>query len=105
MKTPETRALMTAGMREIEAVAMANGVRLTTGAVDRALALLDAATAEGTSSLQRDIAAGKRSELDAWTGAVVRLGAQRGVPTPLHSLLYTCLLPQERRARGELAFA
>jgi 2-dehydropantoate 2-reductase len=105
MKTPETRALMITGMREIETVARANGVRLAPGAVERALALLDAATPEGTSSLQRDIAAGKRSELDAWTGAVVRLGARHGVPTPLHSLLYTCLLPQERRARGELGFA
>ena len=57
-----------------------------------------------TSSLQRDIAAGKRSELDEWTGAVVRLGARAGVPTPLHDLLYATLLPQERRARGELDF-
>jgi 2-dehydropantoate 2-reductase len=105
MQTPETRALMISGMREIEAVARANGVRLADGAVDRALALLDKAAPEGTSSMQRDIAAGKRSELDAWTGAVVRLGAEHAVPTPLHSFLYTCLLPLERRARGELAFA
>jgi 2-dehydropantoate 2-reductase len=105
MKMPETRALLIAGMREVEAVAHANDVRLAADAVDRAVALLDAATPAGTSSLQRDIAAGKRSELDAWTGAVVRLGARRNVPTPLHSLLYTSLLPQERRARGELSFA
>jgi 2-dehydropantoate 2-reductase len=105
MTTPETRALMVTGMREIEAVARANGVRLADGAVDRALALLDKATPQGTSSMQRDIATGKRSELDAWTGAVVRLGARHGVPTPLHSFLYTSLLPLERRARGELSFA
>lgn len=99
MKTPETRALMLAGMREVEAVARANGVRLAADAVERAVELLDAVTPEGTSSLQRDIAAGKRSEVDAWTGAVVRLGAQCDVPTPVHSFLYTCLLPLERRAR------
>ena len=40
-------------------------------------------------------------ELDAWTGAVVRLGARAGVPRPLHEFLYATLLPQERRARGE----
>jgi 2-dehydropantoate 2-reductase len=105
MKTSETRALLIAGMREVEAVARANGAPLDAGAVDRAIALLDAATPEGTSSLQRDVAAGKRSELDAWTGAVVRLGARHDVATPLHSFLYACLLPQERRARGELDFA
>jgi 2-dehydropantoate 2-reductase len=104
LKTPETRKLIEAGMREIAAVALAHGVRLSPDAVPRILTLLDRTTPTGTSSLQRDIAAGKRSELDAWTGAVVRLGAKLGVPTPTHSFLYGALLPLERRARGELEF-
>jgi 2-dehydropantoate 2-reductase len=101
---PPTRALLERGVREIEAVARARGVALPGDVVARTFALLEAANPQGTSSLQRDIAAGKRSELDAWTGAVVRLGARAGVPTPLHEVLYAVLLPQERRARGELAF-
>ena len=104
MKTPETRALIEAGMREIAAVALAQGIRLPADTVPRTLALLDGTTPTGTSSLQRDIVAGKRSELDAWTGAVVRLGAKLGVATPVHSFLYAALLPLERRARGEIAF-
>jgi 2-dehydropantoate 2-reductase len=103
-KTPETRALLVAGMREIAAVARAQGAQLPPEASERTLALLDATTPTGTSSLQRDIAAGKPSELDAWTGAVVRLGAKHGVPTPLHSFLYAALLPLEQRARGEIGF-
>jgi 2-dehydropantoate 2-reductase len=103
-KTPETRALLAAGMREIAAVAAAQGVRLPPGTLERTLAMLDRTTPAGTSSLQRDIAAGKPSELDAWTGAVVRLGAAAGVPTPLHTFIYAALLPLERRARGEAAF-
>jgi 2-dehydropantoate 2-reductase len=102
--TPPTRELFATGMREIEAIARARGVALPQDAVERALATLDAVNPSGTSSLQRDIAAGKPSELDDWTGAVVRLGARAGVPTPLHDFLYATLLPQERRARGELAF-
>jgi 2-dehydropantoate 2-reductase len=104
LKTPETRKLIEGGMREIASVALARGVKLSADVVDRTLALLDRTTPTGTSSLQRDIAAGKRSELDAWTGAVVRLGARVGVPTPTHSFLYASLLPLERRARGELEF-
>jgi 2-dehydropantoate 2-reductase len=103
-KVAETRALLVTGMREIEAVARAQGVPLPADSLERALALLDATTPAGTSSLQRDIAAGKPSELDAWTGAVVRLGAARGVATPLHSFIYGTLLPLERRARGEIEF-
>jgi 2-dehydropantoate 2-reductase len=104
MKTPETRTLIEAGMREIAAVALAQGIQLPADSVERTLTLLDGTTPTGTSSLQRDIAAGKRSELDAWTGAVVQLGARLRVPTPTHSFLYAALLPLERRARGELAF-
>jgi 2-dehydropantoate 2-reductase len=105
MGMPETRLLIERGMREVESVARASGVTLDAAAVGSALALLDAAVPTGTSSMQRDIAAGKRSELDAWVGAVVRLGRAHGVDTPLHAFLYACLLPLERRARGEAQFA
>jgi 2-dehydropantoate 2-reductase len=104
MQTRETRALLEAGAREIGEVAKARGVPLSGDTVERTIALLDATTPSGTSSLQRDIAAGKPSELDAWTGAVVRLGRQTGVPTPLHAFVYAALLPLERRARGEVSF-
>ncbi len=85
-------------------LAKAQGVPLPADSLERALALLDATTPAGTSSLQRDIAAGKPSELDAWTGAVVRLGAAADVPTPVHEFCYSTLLPLERRARGEITF-
>ena len=42
--------------------------------------------------------------LDAWTGAVVRLGKEVNVATPLHEFLYASLLPMELRARREVAF-
>ncbi|MEO6997782.1 MAG: ketopantoate reductase C-terminal domain-containing protein, partial [Terracoccus sp.] len=51
----------------------------------------DAMPAEATSSLQRDLLAGKPSELDAWTGDVVRLGTALGVDVQLHRLLYEVL--------------
>ena len=104
LRTPPTRELLATGMREIESIARARGVPLPQDVVERTLSILDGVNPAGTSSLQRDIAAGKRSELDEWTGAVVRLGARAGVPTPLHDFLLAALLPQERRARGELEF-
>jgi 2-dehydropantoate 2-reductase len=58
----------------------------------------------GTTSLQRDIADGKPSELEYWNGAVVRLGREVNVATPLHEYIYSCLLPQELRARGQVTF-
>lgn len=96
---PETRPRFIQGMREIVAVAQARGIALDESAVDAALAQLDALPYETTASMQRDIMAGRPSELEAQNGAVVRLGAAVGVPTPLHAFIYHALLPQERLAR------
>lgn len=101
---PETRKLMKQGIEEIYRVALARGIQLPNDVVEEKIALVDSATPGGTTSLQRDIAAGRPSELEAWTGAVVRLGAEADVDTPLHAFLYGCLLPLEQRARGELTF-
>ncbi len=101
---PETRRLLEGCMREAHAVGRARGVGLAEDGVGQGMALLDSLAPEGTTSLQRDIVSGKPSELEAWNGAVARLGRESGVPTPLHGFLHACLLPLERRARNEIAF-
>jgi 2-dehydropantoate 2-reductase len=68
------------------------------------MTFLDSLAPSGTTSLQRDIVDGKPSELDAWNGAVLRLGREVGMTTPLHEFIYHSLLPLELRARGQLQF-
>ena len=85
---PGTRQLILDSMAEIQQVAKASGINLPTDAVDNTVAFLDTLPEAGTTSLQRDINAGRPSELEAWTGAVVRLGRQTGTPTPLNNVLY-----------------
>jgi 2-dehydropantoate 2-reductase len=99
---PETRALYVSAMEEVTAVARARGVALPADAVARTLAILDGAPAEGTVSMQRDIGAGRPSELDDQTGAVLRFARAAGVATPVHAALYAALLPQEAAARGRI---
>lgn len=99
---PETRALHAAAMEELAAVARARGVALAPAAVARTLAFLDGVPPEATASMQRDLGAGRPSELDDQTGAVVRLGREAGVPVPVHEALYAALAPQERAARGRI---
>jgi 2-dehydropantoate 2-reductase len=48
------------------------------------------------------MAEGRPSELEAQLGAVVRLGREVGVDTPVCETLYAALLPSELRARGDL---
>jgi 2-dehydropantoate 2-reductase len=97
---PQTRKMLEACMREILAVARARRISLADPVIGKTLAFVDSLAPDGTTSLQRDIMAGKPSELEAWNGAVVRFGRQAGVATPLHEFIYDSLLPQEMQARG-----
>ncbi|HLW88433.1 MAG TPA: 2-dehydropantoate 2-reductase [Terriglobales bacterium] len=96
---PPTRELLRQSMEETAAVARGRGIRLQDDVVSRTLAFVDASPADGTASMQRDLAAGRPSELEAIVGAVVRFGDQAGVPTPAMDYIYASLLPQEKRAR------
>lgn len=100
---PETRHLLVRALQEVLAVAQARGVRLAPDAAEQRLAFIDSLPAGVTASMQRDIADGRPSELESQNGAVVRMGRQLGVPTPVHDFLYACLLPQERKAQSELS--
>jgi 2-dehydropantoate 2-reductase len=80
-------------------VAHARGIRLGEDIVARTLSFVESLPASGTASMQRDIAAGRPSELEEIVGAVIRLGDQKGVPTPTMDYIYASLPPQEVHAR------
>jgi 2-dehydropantoate 2-reductase len=99
---PFTRAQFMAGCREIEAVARAEGVPVAADVVDRIGPYIDAIPGTMRSSLLIDLQAGKRIEVEALQGTVVRRGAALGVPTPIMSTLYAVLKlhSQGKRADG-----
>jgi 2-dehydropantoate 2-reductase len=101
---PETRRMIEQACQETLMVARARGIALAEDAPRRMMALLDEAPPGLMASLQRDIMEGRPSELEALTAALVRLGQEVGVPTPLHAFMYHSLLPQERRARKQAQF-
>lgn len=98
-RVPATRDLLVAGMREVVAVAARRGIELDPDLVDANLEFLDRLPADGSTSLQRDVQEGRRTELDALAGAVSRLGREAGLTTPVHDHLYAVLLPHELAAR------
>jgi 2-dehydropantoate 2-reductase len=97
---PQARQLLQQLIEEAVTVARAQGVRLSDDVVARTVALVKSMPASGTTSMQRDIADGRPSELEQIIGAVIRLGGQRGVQTPAMEYICASLLPQEMRARG-----
>jgi 2-dehydropantoate 2-reductase len=53
--------------------------------------------------MQRDILAGRPSNLEAQSGAVARLATRVGVAALVHDFIYPSLLPFGLRARGRCA--
>ena len=101
---PETWEMAVQIVREADSVARGKGIPLTGSEAEAAIALLERAPSNATFSMQRDIMEGRPSELGVLNGAVVRFGQETGVPTPLNTFIYHCLLPQEMNARGQLEF-
>lgn len=92
-ETPATFALMVAAIEEVIAVARARGVNLPADLMDTTLTMIKTFPAGAKSSMLEDIERGRRLELPWLSGAVVRLGTEAGVPTPIHQFIATILTP------------
>jgi len=97
---PFTKAQFMAGCREIEAVARAEGVLVAADVVDRIISYVDTIPGSMRSSLLIDLQAGKRIEVDALQGSVVRRAAKLGVAVPIMSTLYAVLKPHTQGPRS-----
>jgi 2-dehydropantoate 2-reductase len=80
------RDLSRAAVEEAMLVAEAEGYRIDEGMVDRVLSVARA-TAVNRSSMGQDVDNRKRTEIDAINGAIVRLGEQHHIPTPVNRTL------------------
>ena len=99
---PETRTILTNTIREIVALSETENVGLTEADVAWALEAIDAVSPDSTSSMQRDLLAGRPSELHAVLGALVARSEKTGVPAPTLTLLYHSLIPSEALSRGDV---
>jgi len=79
---PLTRQFALDVMKEVVAVGRAHGVALPEDFAEKRIAGVDALAPEMQASMALDLQQGKPLELPWLAGAVVDLGAQKGVPTP-----------------------
>lgn len=97
---PQLRAQMLQAMKEIYELAHARNIKLPVNSVEVVMASVDSLPADATSSMQRDIAANKPSELESQNGAVVRMAHESDVAVPTHEIIYATLKPLEQKARA-----
>jgi 2-dehydropantoate 2-reductase len=91
---PETRALIDQALDEIIDVGRAVGVPWPSDAKAKIWQRYDRLPPDERTSMARDLIARRASEFDAQTGALVRLGCEHGVPTPVHDVLAAVLRPR-----------
>jgi 2-dehydropantoate 2-reductase len=99
---PETRAAIEAAIAEALAVGEAVGAPLEPGSLEWSMNALDNFPATGMASLAKDFAEGRPVELEGLTGTVIRMGRERGVPTPVNDALYAVLKPRANRIEADL---
>jgi 2-dehydropantoate 2-reductase len=100
---PETRTLLSSIMQEVESLARAQGVSLDEDVVQKWMEFIDNSAPHIKPSMQLDVEAGHRTELESMIGVVGRKGRELGVPTPVADFVYSSLLPIELKARNEYA--
>ena len=75
-------------VREVIAVAHADGTQLSEATAIQAVANISKTMAGQKSSTAQDMARSKPSEIDHLNGLVVRRGQALGVPTPVNQAMY-----------------
>ena len=94
LKYPDARTMFCNAMEESLAVGLAKGINLPDNLVQNSLKYIESLP-DFQNSMQGDYEAGRPTELEALSGAVIRLGKQIGVKTPVHEFLYSVLLPHK----------
>ena len=94
LKYPDARTMFCTAMEESLAVGLAKGINLPDNLVQDSLKYIESLP-DFQNSMHGDYEAGRATELEALSGAVIRLGKQIGVKTPVHEFLYSVLLPHK----------
>jgi 2-dehydropantoate 2-reductase len=90
---PELLEMLRAAVREALAVAHAKGIAVPRSIDDDVTAAYQRLPPQTKASMLEDLERGRRIELPWLSGAVVRLGREVGVPTPIHAFITTVLKP------------
>ena len=74
-------------MKEVQAVAKAEGVRNLDIMIDETVENLHKMIPEGKTSMLQDVEAGRKTEVDMFAGTMVELGIKYGIPTPYNKIV------------------
>ncbi len=97
---PDLLSMLKRAIAEGMAVAHAKGVRVPTSTIDDVVNAYKALPPQTKSSMLEDLERGRRLELPWLSGALVRIGREVGVATPIHGFINAVLKPYVSGAPG-----
>ncbi|MCM3669719.1 2-dehydropantoate 2-reductase [Mesobacillus maritimus] len=84
----EARDMMIAAMREVMVLSRKEGIQLTENDIEYWLTVLSKLSPDGKPSMAQDLEAKRFSEVELFSGTVLKLGKKHGIPTPINDELY-----------------
>lgn len=92
----EPRKIMIDAMREVIALSEKMGINLTEKDLTYWLDVLSTLNPLGIPSMRQDMLAGRRTEVELFSGTAIALGKQYQVPTPVNDWLYKKVQEMEK---------
>lgn len=84
-------------MEEVVAIASRMGIALGQREIEKQDAVIKTFPPQNKSSTLQDLEAGRRTEADIFSGAVIRMGGEFGIPTPVNEILYHAVKVLEQK--------
>ena len=95
---PEARELFNIAMREVITVANAEGVDLHEGDIDNVYTTFNSLSPTGLTSMCQDVLAGRKTEVEMFSLALMELAQKHGISVPVNEVLYLQLRTIEQQA-------
>ncbi len=98
---PDGPAILRDAVREVALVARVRGVRFDKSTEERVMGVLNAFPDDFHPSLIHDLKSGSPTEIDALNGAIVRMGREAGIQTPVAAATETAVEQWAAETTGE----
>lgn len=91
------RSLMIDSMKEVIALADKENIKVTQEDLEFYVSLIDTLNPKSMPSMRFDGLNKKKSEVELFSGTVIKLGQKHGVPTPVNKAIYDRIIEMESR--------
>lgn len=92
----EARDMMIAAMEEARILANKEGIKVTEKDLQAYVDLVDTLDPKGMPSMRQDGIAGRKTEVELFSGTILKLGAKHKVPTPINQKIYDRIIEMEK---------